>query len=100
MSFKACDFQWERCKRCHKKKCFHHGVCDSVRVEALLQELEAELGDYKNRNGKQFDEVLKKRRIQRDHAMVGKESNINHIDFIVPDNNDEKLKQYTQFISR
>jgi hypothetical protein len=100
LSFKIGENRCERCKRRNKRKCFHHDVCDSIKVEALLQELEAELGDYYSRNGKQFDDVRKRSKIKTDHTMIGKESDINHIDFIVPDNDAEKVKEYTQFISR
>jgi len=36
-------------------------VCDSVRVAALLEELERELGDYYERHGRQFDDISKKK---------------------------------------
>jgi len=32
--------------------------------------------------------------------MVSKHEDINHIDYIIPPNDDEKKKQYAQFISR
>jgi hypothetical protein len=57
VSFNIDESQCARCKRRNKQKCFHHDVCDSVKVEELLQELEADLGDYYNKCGKHFEEV-------------------------------------------
>jgi hypothetical protein len=43
---------------------------------------------------------LKKSKVKTDHMMANKESDINHIDYCIPPDDDEKKKQYTQFISR
>jgi hypothetical protein len=83
----------ERCKQRGKCKCYHHSVCDSVTVAALLSDLESELGEYYDRCGKQYDEVKKKSKIRTDHMMANKSSDINHIDYCIPpDDDDEKKK--------
>jgi hypothetical protein len=75
-------------------------VCDSVRVAALLEELECELGDYYERHGRQFDDISKKSRIKTDPTQADKATDVNHIEFVLPENNNEQVKEYTQFISR
>jgi hypothetical protein len=100
VTYNVGDARCDRCKRRSKRKCYHHRVCDEVQVSALLAELEAELGEYHNHCGKQFDEVAKKSKIKTDHMIANRYNDINHIDFVILPNNDEAKKQYTQFISR
>jgi len=100
VSFKIGDLRCNRCKRRGKRRCFHHKVCDSVRVAALLEELECELGDYYERHGRQFDDISKKSRIKTDPTQADKATDVNHIEFVLPENNNEQVKEYTQFISR
>lgn len=75
-------------------------MCDSITVSRLLSDLEAELGDYYKKYKKQYDVIKQKSKIKSDHMMVNKSSDINHIDYIIPTDGEEKKKQYAQFISR
>jgi hypothetical protein len=100
VSFKVGDQRCDRCQRRNKPKCYHHPVCDSVQVAALLSELESELGEYYTRHKAQYEEVQRKSRIVTDHMVANKESQINHIDFVIPPQDTEQTRQYTQFISR
>jgi hypothetical protein len=54
------------CKKRGKSKCYHHSICDSVTVEALMHELESELGDYYKNYGKQYYDIRKKTKIKTD----------------------------------
>lgn len=73
-------------------------MCDSVQVSALVEGLDAELGDYYDRYGSHYDAVRSRSKIVTDHMVANKESDINHIDYVIPPDDDEKLKEYTQFI--
>ncbi len=99
-SYKTDDERCDRCKGRQKKKCYHHAVCDSVTVPFLLQCLEEEVGNYFERHGRTFAAVREKSKLRTDPIQVNKEEDIQHIDYSIPDSNEEKLREYTQFISR
>lgn len=45
-SHSVLDSRCDCCKHRNREKCYHHEVCDSVRVTALLDDLERQLGNY------------------------------------------------------
>jgi hypothetical protein len=51
----------EHCLHCKKKgreKCYHHEVCDSVRVDSLRNDLEVQLGSYCEPHGKRYHDIM------------------------------------------
>jgi hypothetical protein len=100
ISYKLNDERCDRCKQRNKNKCYHHAVCDSVAVPVLLQCLEDELGKYYEEHGKEFSVVRQKTKLRTDHMQLTKKSDIMHIEYIIPHDDVEKRREYTQFISR
>ena len=47
-----------------------------------------------------YDEVQKKTKLQTDPTVSGKENDITHIEFVIPLNDEGKLREYTQFIAQ
>jgi hypothetical protein len=93
----------ERCSWCKKRgrlKCYHHRVCDTVSVKALLVDLEAQLSLYYERHGKHYKEIMKRSKLLTSHMQVNKEQNPHHIDYVVPPLNDAKQKEYANFFAR
>jgi len=88
-----------RCKKRHKAKCYHHHVCDSVAVPTLLRALEEEIGTYYERHKRSFEVVRSRSKLRTDYMQVNKERDIMHIDYAIPPDDEEKLREYTQFIS-
>ncbi len=74
-------------------------MCDSVLLPQLLDNLETELGNYYEQHGKSYAAVRQKSKIWTDHTQANKQNDINHIDYVVPPCDEEKLREYTQFIS-
>jgi hypothetical protein len=100
VSYKVEDNRCNRCKTRQKLKCYHHPVCDSISVPLLLQSLQDELGYYHERHQKTFDEIRKKSKLRTNFLQVDKATDIMHIEYIVPQNDEDKVREYTQFISR
>jgi hypothetical protein len=100
VSYKINDERCNRRKRHQKRKCYHHAVCDSVSVPILLQCLEEELGSYYETHRKSFQTVRQKLKLHTDHLQVSKDSDIMHIEYIIPHDDEDKLREYTQFIYR
>jgi hypothetical protein len=90
MSYNIDELRCDCCKKLDKHNCYHHAVCDSITVEALLSDLNYELGAYYDNYGKQFDDIKMKSRIKTDHIMANKECDINHIDYLLPMDDDKK----------
>jgi hypothetical protein len=82
--------RYSTCKGRKKLKCYHHRVCDSTTVEALLADLEVSLDDYLRRNGKHYEEVMSKTKLQINHTIASRHSCEFHIDYMIPDNDPEK----------
>jgi hypothetical protein len=99
-SFFAGDFRCDRCKRRDRKRCYHHTVCDSVSVPRMLQDLESQLGSYYETHGKTYHQILSSTKLRFDHMQADRETDDHHIDYVIPNNNPEKQRQYTQFIAR
>jgi hypothetical protein len=93
----------DRCARCltsGRLKCYHHNVCDSVSVRQLLTDLDSQLGVYYEKHGKRYQDIISRSRLLTNHMQGNKESDELHIDFVVPPMDDEKQKQYANFIAR
>jgi len=88
----------ERCIRAHRRKCYHHFVCDSTTVEALLEDLEESLADYLENHGKHYEEFLRNSKLNYDSLMALRHTCENHIDCIIPQNDLQKKSQYTSFL--
>jgi hypothetical protein len=71
-----------------------------VSVPVLLEALEEQLENYHQRHKKTFDYVRSKSKLRTDYTQVNKEMDNMHISYIVPHNDEEKLREYTQFILR
>jgi hypothetical protein len=82
-TWKEGSLQCSTCKQRSKVKCYHHQVCDSTTVEALLADLEVSLDDYLRKYGKHYEEVMSKSNLQYDHTEF-------HIDYVIPENDPQK----------
>ncbi len=98
--FQVNELRCERCKANSRMKCHHHQVCDNVSVEMILDELEQQLGQYYASHGHTFDEIQSQTNLRRDHMQANRCTDMNHIDYIIPHHDPEKLRQYSQFIAR
>ncbi len=65
----------------------------------LLQCFEGELGAYHEKHGREFAVIKEKSKLRVDHMQVNKQSDIMHIEYIVPQGNVEEKREYAQFIS-
>jgi hypothetical protein len=100
VAYKMGNSRCLRCKARHKAKCYHHEVCDTVRVKDMLQDLEQQLGLYFEKHKKTYQDIQSQSRLRTDHMQVDKEEDLNHLDYVIPVDNPEKQRQYTQFIAR
>ncbi len=66
----------------------------------MLDDLEHQLGLYYKNHGRTYQEILSKTKLRTDHMQANKEEDMGHIDFIIPVNDPEKQRQYSQFIAR
>lgn len=66
----------------------------------MLEELERQLGQYYEMHGKGHRDILSATKLWVDHMQVDKETDLHHIDFVIPVNDVEKQRLYTQFIAR
>jgi hypothetical protein len=94
------DFCCDRCKQRYRKKCYHHAVCDSVNVRSMLEQLDELLGQYYEKHGKTYPQILLATKLCVDHMQVDRENDLHHIDYAIPSNDIEKQRLYTQFIAR
>ena len=99
ISYKVDGNRCARCQRRNKRKCYHHDVCDSLSVPLLLQRLEESIGTYHQRHRKAFEAVSSRSKLRTDHMQLNKENDIMHISYVIPQDDEEKLREYTQFIS-
>jgi hypothetical protein len=98
LSYHTGESRCERCIRRDNGKCYHHEACDTIKVAELLQKLEEELNSYHALHRTKYDEVKSKSKLQTDLTASGKENDITHIEYVIPLNDDGKLREYTQFI--
>jgi hypothetical protein len=63
----------------------------------MLEELDAELGKY---CGRTYHSILSTTKLWVDHMQVDRETDLNHIDYVIPVNDVEKQRLYTQFVAR
>jgi hypothetical protein len=94
------DMRCDRCKERNKCKCYHWKVCDKVSVSKMRLDLTVHLGDYYEKYGKRYHDTLVASKLRVDHAQVDKDNDINHIDYVIPVNDFQKQRLYTQFIAR
>jgi hypothetical protein len=100
VSYNVNELRCDRCKRRGKPKCYHHKVCDEVYVNAMVDDLEQQLGKYYDRHGRTYEEIMSKTKLGTDHMQATKHLDPNHIDYDVPQNDPDKIRQYTQFIAK
>jgi exopolysaccharide biosynthesis predicted pyruvyltransferase EpsI len=94
------DDRCSRCKRRGSNKCYHIEVCDSTRTDILLRDLEKFLGQYYARYKKDFHLVKSETKLLTDPLHANCAKDIHHIDYVIPDNNLQKKREYTQFIAK
>jgi hypothetical protein len=99
-SYVVDNMRCDRCKKRNKHKCYHSKVCDSVSVPKMLEELTQHLGEYYTKYGKTYEDILAVSKLRVDHSQADKENDINHIDYVIPTNDAQKKRLYTQFIAR
>jgi hypothetical protein len=71
-----------------------------VNVRSMLDELEKLLGEYHEKHGKTYQQIMSATKLCNDHTQAERETDFNHIDYAIPSNNVEKQRLYTQFIAR
>ena len=71
-----------------------------MKVRDLLDDLENQLGRYYDRHDKQYHDIIKRSKLLTDHMQADKENDRNHIDYVVPPLDDERQKEYANFIAR
>jgi hypothetical protein len=92
----------DRCSRCKancRLRCFHTEVCNRVHVSNLLDDLEKQLGSYYEKHGRHYHDIMKQSKLLTDHMQVDRELDRNHIDYVVPPFNNERQKEYANFIA-
>ena len=63
----------EHCNRCiavNRTRCYHHLLCDSTTVDALLEDLEESLSECIEAHGKHYDCVLMHSKLNYDPSMA------------------------------
>jgi hypothetical protein len=75
-------------------------VLDSTLVEQLLEDLEAYLEEYLTTHGKEYEEILRRTKLNYDHMIALRHSCSTHIDYIIPENDVQKSSEYAAFIAR
>jgi len=88
-----------RCQRRNRRKCYHHDVCDSVALPVLLEKLDETIGTHYQWHRKTFEAVSSRSKLHTNHMQLNKETDIMHISYVIPQDDEEKLREYTQFIS-
>jgi len=88
------------CKKHNRQKCYHIEVCDSTRTEILLRDLESSVGEYNDLYKKDFHLVQKESKLLTDPTQANQETDINHINYVIPENLPHKKREYTQFIAK
>ena len=99
-SYNIGDNRCDRCKHRGRTKCYHHDVCDTVNVANLLHDLELQLGAYYERHGKHFHDISKRSKLLTDHMHANRETDKMHIDYVVPPGDNDKKREYANFIAR
>jgi len=100
LSYKTGEERCDRCKRRGKDKCYHTPVCDSTRMEMLLQDLESSVGEYYEKYKNDFHNVQKQTKLRCDPTQADREVDINHIDFVIPEDDLRKKREFSQFIAK
>ncbi len=100
VSYNIGENRCDRCQRRNREKCYHHPVCDSISTEKLLAELEEQLFGYIERYSKSYEDIAKASKLLTDPLQVNKEIDSHHIDFIIPENDVVKKREFSQFIAK
>jgi hypothetical protein len=66
ISYQTDDNRCDCCKKQGRKKCYHIEVCDSMRTELLLHDLESLVGEYYEMYKKEFHLVQKDIKLMTD----------------------------------
>jgi hypothetical protein len=69
-------------------------------TEKLLSELDGELKAYMDRCSVSYNEIRKKTKLLSDPLQVNKESDISHIDYVIPENDVGRKSEFSMFIAR
>jgi hypothetical protein len=100
VSFKVEDFRCDRCKKNDRVKCYHNDVCDSTTTRQLLLDLQNEMAQYFEQYERDLATVNKESKLRTDPSQVDKERDVHHIDFVIPDDDRAKKKEYVWFIAK
>jgi hypothetical protein len=98
--YKFGDHRCNRCQAKNRARCYHHALCDSISTDNLLSELDGELKAYMDRCSVSYNEIKKKSKLLTDPLQVNKESDISHIDYIIPENDIGRKSEFSMFIAR
>ncbi len=100
VSFNVNEFRCDRCKRKGRLKCYHHEMCDSTTTKELLLDLEEEMAQFSARYGDDLMNINKESKLRTDPSQVDKETDVHHIEFVIPNDNRAKRNEYVQFIAK
>lgn len=68
-------------------------------MHSLLHDLEVQLGKYYEKHGKHYADIKKRSKLLTHHTHANKERDRNHIDYIVPLFDEQRQKEYSNFIA-
>ena len=97
-SFNVENSHCSRFKDQNRQRCYHHEVCDRVRVAEMLDNLDSQLGLYIEKHKKTYHDILTQTKLRTKDMQEN--NDMGHIDFIIPVKDPEKQRQYSQCIAR
>jgi hypothetical protein len=100
VSFNVGELRCDWCKRRDIEKCYHHDVMESTLTEQLLHDLQDGLASYTEKHQKDIYNVSKESKLRTDPSQVDKETDIHHIEFLIPEGDRAKKNEYIQFIAK
>jgi len=100
VSFNVGESRCERCKRRGRAKCYHHEVMETTLTQQLLHDLQDELLAYVEKYHTELSNVRKESKLRTDPAQVDKETDVHHIEFVIPECDRAKKNEYIQFIAK
>jgi hypothetical protein len=89
-----CCIRWDR------PKCYHVEVCHSTKTELLLQDLESSIGEYYEKYKIDSHHIQSETKLQTDPTQADREVDVHHIDYVIPDNEPRKKREYMQFTAK
>ncbi len=81
-------------------KCYHHEACGSTTTKQLLLDLQEEMIQYCDNYVKDLSTVNKESKLRTDPSQVDKETDVHHIDFVLPNEDRARRNEYVQFIAK